>query len=81
MNLNFIGWCFELDCSIYSGIGIEPMIIKGDYWNWNGRPWFEWNLIVNIFGVGWRHHDAHMYLGYLINDGSFGLGLRYTYFY
>ena len=91
LNLNW--WkLFDDSFSWYFGIGVEPVYMKDyalyydDYYGYDNYSvirdtcWYC-NLVFNLVGFGWRHHDVNMYFNYTVGLGDFAFGLRYSYFF
>ena len=81
LNLNW--WKIVDDSvSVYFGFGVEPMYLKNSmYSDWYDSSIWCTNLVFNLMGFGWRHHDVNMYLNYPVGLEDLALGLRYSYFF
>lgn len=86
VNLNW--WrIFSKKASVYFGIGAEPIYMQNCWITSDeyGEPIYAtgWDcqVVVNLFGVGGRHHDFNIYMNMSPIIGDLSLGCRYTYLF
>ena len=86
VNLNW--WrIFSKKASVYFGIGAEPIYMQNCWITSDeyGEPIYAtgWDcqVVVNLFGVGGRHHDFNLYMNMSPIIGDLSLGCRYTYLF
>ena len=78
LNLNWMALKENSRFSIYSGVGAE-LLLYLDYTPEEGNK--EFNLFVNWIGIGFRHHDFHIYSRAFVDDYISSIGCRYSFYF